>query len=51
VARHHDFAEGGGVTGAGDVEMRDSLIAHNVVTAPNYAAGGGISRYDGVRCA
>jgi CSLREA domain-containing protein len=47
VARHHDFAEGGGVTGAGDVEMRDSLIAHNVVTAPNYAAGGGVSRYGG----
>jgi CSLREA domain-containing protein len=47
VARHHDFAEGGGVTGAGDVEMRDSLIAHNVVTAPNYASGGGIRRYGG----
>jgi uncharacterized repeat protein (TIGR01451 family) len=30
------------------VEMRDSLIAHNVVTAPNYAAGGGVSRYGGV---
>jgi uncharacterized repeat protein (TIGR01451 family) len=47
LAKYHTFAEGGGVTGAGDVEMRDSLIAHNVVTAPNYAAGGGISRYDG----
>jgi uncharacterized repeat protein (TIGR01451 family) len=48
LARHHDSAEGGGVTGAGNVEMRDSLIAHNVVTAPNYAAGGGVSRYGGV---
>jgi uncharacterized repeat protein (TIGR01451 family) len=48
IARHHDFAEGGGVTGGGNVEMRDSLIAHNVVTAPNYAAGGGVSRYGGV---
>jgi uncharacterized repeat protein (TIGR01451 family)/CSLREA domain-containing protein len=48
VARHHGVADGGGVTGAGDVEMRDSLIAHNVVTAPNYAAGGGVSRYGGV---
>jgi len=47
LAQHHGFAEGGGVTGAGDVEIRDSLIAHNVVTSTYTAVGGGVSRYAG----